>query len=317
MVEIVIPLYHSRKTLPKALDSLVAQTKDKFITCLSLDGEEISEYKDIIDTYKARGLKIRAITQENQGPGMARQHGIDTTQCDYIMFMDADDMLYPRAIEVLYLEAKLGNYDMVRSSFLEEKKYSHDILKDISNTSITWSHGKIYKVEYLRKNNIRFLDGLLRNEDAYFNAIAWNGTENKGETNEITYLWRDNLESITRCRPIEEFFKENTAEYMRSQIIAMKRVYELNKNINDEFFLQTIINIYHYYNAAKFYQLDINKIDNIIMEMKNYDFLQDIFKKYNGWVYIFNNIGPGIVIKDNFLFFKETFDEWYRRLIKA
>ena len=101
MVEVGIPVFHARNTLRKGLDSLVAQTKDKFITCLSIDGDE-EDYSDIIETYRARGLKIRVInSKENGGPGAARQRIIDTTQCDYLIFMDADDMLMPRAVEVL------------------------------------------------------------------------------------------------------------------------------------------------------------------------------------------------------------------------
>ncbi|MBQ5666959.1 MAG: hypothetical protein IIV40_02175, partial [Oscillospiraceae bacterium] len=52
---------------------------------------------------------------------------------------------------------------------------------------------------------------------------AWNGTENKGETNEVTYLWRDNLESITRCRPIEEFFKEKRHLHRRNGFLPLPR----------------------------------------------------------------------------------------------
>ena len=50
MVEIGIPVWHSRETLPDALDSLVAQTKKMFIVCLSIDGDG-EDYSDLISTY--------------------------------------------------------------------------------------------------------------------------------------------------------------------------------------------------------------------------------------------------------------------------
>ena len=111
MVEIGIPIFHAKETLPAALDSLVAQTKKNFIVCLSIDGDD-EDYTDIINTYKARGLKIRVINGKfNGGAGEARQRVIDSTMCDYIMFLDADDMFMPRAVELLYGKAKPGGYD--------------------------------------------------------------------------------------------------------------------------------------------------------------------------------------------------------------
>lgn len=79
MVEVGIPVWHAKSTLSKCLDSLVAQTFDRFITCLSIDCDG-EDYSDIIKTYRSRGLKIRIINgKENGGPGAARQRIIDTT----------------------------------------------------------------------------------------------------------------------------------------------------------------------------------------------------------------------------------------------
>ena len=60
MVEVGIPVWHSRDTLCKCLDSLVAQTLNRFIICLSIDCDG-EDYSDIIEIYRARGLKIRAL----------------------------------------------------------------------------------------------------------------------------------------------------------------------------------------------------------------------------------------------------------------
>ena len=107
IVDVIIPTYKARETLPKALDSLVAQTKKLFIVTIIQDGDG-EDYSDIIEEYRRRGLQLFLISlKENKGPGGARQAGIDANKmCDYLMFLDADDMLMPRAIEILYHEAK-------------------------------------------------------------------------------------------------------------------------------------------------------------------------------------------------------------------
>ena len=71
MVELGIPVYKARDTIRDTLNSLVAQTRKRFITCLSIDGDG-EDYSDIIKEYQDRGLNIRVIEGENGGPGMAR-----------------------------------------------------------------------------------------------------------------------------------------------------------------------------------------------------------------------------------------------------
>ena len=56
MVEVGIPVYKARDTLPNALDSLVVQTKKNFIVCLSIDGDG-ENYQDIIDIWGIYYLK--------------------------------------------------------------------------------------------------------------------------------------------------------------------------------------------------------------------------------------------------------------------
>ena len=102
IVDVIIPTYKARETLPKALDSLVAQTKKMFLVTIvqDCDGED---YGDIIEEYKRRGLVIRWVPlTENVGPGGARQAGMDSDlMSEYFMFLDSDDMYTPRAIEIL------------------------------------------------------------------------------------------------------------------------------------------------------------------------------------------------------------------------
>ena len=73
MTNVIIPLYKSHKTLPKLLDSLVAQTKPMFMVTLVNDSDGL-DYTEIVNEYKRRGLHISYIvTPENGGPGNARQ----------------------------------------------------------------------------------------------------------------------------------------------------------------------------------------------------------------------------------------------------
>lgn len=317
MVEIGIPIWHSKETLPDALDSLVAQTKKMFIVCLSIDGDG-EDYSDIISTYQARGLKFRVITNEHGGPGAARQHILDTTECDYIMFLDSDDMLMPQAVQVLFKAIRQNNYDIIRSGFVKEELYQSDIVMASNIPSVTWTHGKIYKVSYLKENDIRFLSELKTDEDANFNLIAWNGTENKGQITDITYYWRNNKSSITRNLNKIDYFKTTYSYYILGQVKALKKVYKVRPVVVENVLAVTLPNIYVYYMKAKYYNLDLNSLDKIISSLAKYEWVQNFLNNGNNWIKMFNELKPGELMEDKTLvFYQETFNVWIKRLLQT
>ena len=318
MVEVGIPVYKAQDTLAKALDSLVAQTKNNFIVCLSIDGDgQYDFYKNLAREYIDRGLKIRLInSEENRGPGMARQKILDTTQCDYIMFLDADDMLMPRAVSLLYTQAKAGNYDIVRSSFIREEKDKQDILLPQNINTITWFHGKIYRVAYLKDNNIHFHPDLRADEDAFFNLVAWNSAKMRGETTEVTYIWRFNENSITRGSSSKEYFLKTYLYYMTSQIEGLSELCRLNEQVDPTLIMQTLINTYNYYMKARFYQLDEKAMDELVMKLKDEPKIQAALMEGTNWIYVINNLKPGELYDNtNIIFYNESFNLWVKRLL--
>lgn len=317
MLEIGIPVYKARDTLPKGLDSLVAQTKDNFIVCLSIDADG-EDYSDIVDVYRARGLRIRVINaDENGGPGIARQRILDTTQCDYIMFMDADDMLLPRAVELLYVQAKIQNLDIVRSSFIKEERKGGDryITKDVN--TITWFHGKIYRVGYIKEKNIRFLPDLRTDEDAYFNFVAWNSTKKRGDLGEMTYIWRDNPNSVTRCNNIREYFSRTYNNYIRSQVEGLKKLFELNNDINNSLVSQTLMNLYYYYMNAKFLNLPLDETEAMFRTLADEVWMPAFLSNPQIWMEAVQSVKAGAVYENKYVvFFSENFYDWVMRLLK-
>ena len=318
MVEIGIPVFNAQETLAKALDSLVAQTKHNFIVCLSIDGDgHYDFYEELAHEYIRRRLKIRMINNEvNGGPGVARQRILDTTQCDYIMFLDSDDMLMPRAVALLYTQAKHGNYDIVRSSFIREERDKQDILLPQNINTITWFHGKIYRVAYLKDNNIHFHPNLRADEDAFFNLIAWNSAKMRGETSEVTYIWRFNEKSITRESTGKDYFTKTYLYYMTSQIEGLKELCRLNESIDPTLVMQTLINTYNYYMKARFYHFDEKPMDELISILKNEQQIQKVLMEGKNWIYVINNLKPGeLYDNSNIIFYNESFNLWAKRLL--
>ena len=97
-IEVFIPAYNCRDTLPKTLASLAAQTDSDFYVCVVDDcGREPLE--DICKNFPTLNLRI-VRNNQNLGCGLSRQAAIDTSDADYLIPLDSDDMLLPMAISV-------------------------------------------------------------------------------------------------------------------------------------------------------------------------------------------------------------------------
>ena len=306
MVEVGIPIYQARETIRATLDSLLIQTQKIFSVCFSIDGGD-DDYSDLVSEYTARGLKIRVVkSKENLGPGAARQRVIDTTACEYVMFLDADDLLMPSAVHDLYEGIKTNDLDILRSGFIHENSGGSDILFQANTNVITWMHGKIYRVEFLKKNNIRFLEGLRADEDAYFNQIAWYSTDKKGELNGTTYFWRDNIKSLTRRGEPSNYFKQTYYSFVHSQLKSLEFIYNKTNKLDAGLFGNVMINMYYYYNEAKYRELDYSLLEKDFYEFGKYEWVKDLFKNSAVWNLFIEIVKSGGTLKEGGMYFFEV-----------
>ena len=132
------------------------------------------------------------------------------------MFADADDLLMPRAVEILHRSIACGGYNILRSHFIREQNSGADLLLRAKDSTITWFHGKIYRSSYIKNLGTKIPAHLKTDEDAYFNLIAWYATEKRGFVDETTYIWRDNPKSITRGKSPKDYFISSYRYYIQS-----------------------------------------------------------------------------------------------------
>ena len=269
-LNIIIPAYNAKETLDKTLMSLCLQrTKYKFDVLVVNDKSDYN-YKNIINKYN-NYLNIKELElKENVGPGLARQKGIEQTKSKYIMFIDADDYLYtPYSIEVLLNGIEKSNSDIVVSKFIIERDNKREIL----DKDLIWLHGKVYRRNFLEENNISF-NNTRKNEDNGFNRLLYLLGEKVEYINDITYVYQENPNSITR--------KDNRIyklEGLEGLATNMEWAYfEAKKRNAKEIYLKmhllsTLTGVYYLYNEL-YEKYDVSKIlkwfKNIYLELKNY-----------------------------------------------
>lgn len=197
MIDIIIPAYNCSATLDRTLSSLEAQTNQNFHVTL-IDDYSTENLMPIIQEHQKK-LNLTYICKEvNEGPGLARQTGIDKSSGDYLAFLDADDVLMPYAVETWsYMSSCNPSIDVFHSYFYEQSYMNGNPALLLHKEGFTWMHGKLYKASFLKKHNIRFHPEIRHMEDSYFNSICMELGE--GATISIPmYIWINNPFSITR-----------------------------------------------------------------------------------------------------------------------
>ena len=110
MLTIVIPAYNVERYIGQCLDSLVRQTCRRFCAIIVDDGSTDGGTSRIAQEYAAAHPDwIEYVRQDNKGLGAARNAGLDRVTTPYVTFLDSDDWLDVRYVEVV-LE-KLEKYD--------------------------------------------------------------------------------------------------------------------------------------------------------------------------------------------------------------
>ena len=96
-VSVVTPVYQGREHLAAAIDSVLAQTFERFELIVVDDGSTDGSAA-IARSYAERDPRVRYRRQENAGLGAARNAGIELARGDAIAFLDHDDVWLPNKL---------------------------------------------------------------------------------------------------------------------------------------------------------------------------------------------------------------------------
>ena len=104
-VHMIVPVYKVEKFLRRCVDSILAQTFPDWHLILVDDGSP-DACPDICNAYARQDGRIQVIHQKNGGLSAARNTGIEEAlsqeDCQWLTFVDSDDWLHPKFLEVLY-----------------------------------------------------------------------------------------------------------------------------------------------------------------------------------------------------------------------
>jgi glycosyltransferase involved in cell wall biosynthesis len=94
-VSVIIPVYNGERFLAEAIQSVLDQTLPPDEIIMVDDGSTDGSAAIVAGLASRSPLPIHYVYQENQGPGAARNVGIQRAHGNFLAFLDADDLWLP------------------------------------------------------------------------------------------------------------------------------------------------------------------------------------------------------------------------------
>lgn len=185
LVSVICPVYNAEPYLNRCVDSILAQTFERFELLLIDDGST-DRSGSICDEYAAKDPRIRVFHKENGGVSHTRQLGMDNAAGEYSIHIDPDDWAEPDMLESLYGKAKESDADMVICDFFQqfnggrsqyEKQQlssldSRTVLKHLLSQEIHGScWNKLVRLSCYRKYQIKFPEEVSLWEDLWVSCL--------------------------------------------------------------------------------------------------------------------------------------------------
>ena len=218
LISVIVPIYNVERYLPDCLESIRRQSFADF-ECICVDDGSPDNCAEIVAKYAEQDPRFRLIRQENQGVAGARNKGIDEASGDFLFFVDSDDFVHIRALELLYTMAQEKSADYVCGSFRsvsEDCDPDHLIFAPLENggrmafVSLSplndWLDGtydngvdawmRLYRRELF--DSVRFIPDMKIGEDAYVCPLILSRSKKAVFVQEVLYYYRDRKGSLMR-----------------------------------------------------------------------------------------------------------------------
>lgn len=179
-LSIIIPVYNAAAFLRSAVESVLADGGRDWELILVNDGSADGSGL-LCDRYASGDARVRAVHQENRGPGGARNTGLENARGEYLFFLDSDDALVPGALEKIRAALERYGPDVLTFDYLSDDGQGHLIPKKanlapehssfrleeqpgfLNSMPATWA--RVWKREMYMENGIRYPDRAFYGED--------------------------------------------------------------------------------------------------------------------------------------------------------
>lgn len=256
-ISVIIPTYNTEQYIKECINSILNQTYQNFEIIVINDGSTDNTLEVL---NKIQDERIKVITIENSGQGVARNMALKEATGDYIAFIDSDDFIEPVTFEIaldriLQDESDLVYFDwkyyfpkrekfayVSKEDFFHKKILEQDECKELLKIQHYFTVNKLYKKSFLLDNNIRYGERYIYEDIPFWVRVCMNAKKVSIIQSPL-YSVRTNETSTTKSNL-------NTDKHVEGFIKAFDdSIVEIKKEKHKYYFLNYMMNKFLvYYN---------------------------------------------------------------------
>ena len=122
-ISVIIPVYNVAQYLDDCLLRVTGQSYTD-LQILLIDDGSTDKSGALCDSWTDRDSRIQVIHTANKGLSSARNTGLQAADGDYISFIDSDDMIHPRFLELMAAALEETGADM---AVCLEQTFTNDV----------------------------------------------------------------------------------------------------------------------------------------------------------------------------------------------
>lgn len=221
VISIIVPVYNVAEYLPECVRSILAIQSEHYEIILVDDGS-VDGSGTLCDQFAEKNEKIVVIHKENGGLSSARNAGIRRAAGKYLLFVDADDFIKPKAVQrLIRLVSGAGRPQLVflkarklfrdgRMACLDERldrkrirgRSRNEVLKYLAQLKKYPGSActKLVKRTLILKHNIFFAEGKLE-EDLEWCMNVFLNAESFDYLDEDYYIYRQDRDGSITSHP--------------------------------------------------------------------------------------------------------------------
>lgn len=243
MISVVIPMYNASKTIRRCLDSIITQDYKEIEVVIINDGSrDNSAY--LCENYIQKDKRIKLYNFENHGVSWARNKGMEIANGRKIIFIDSDDRMKKNMLSILNEQSNAADivicginvinaqnrvaYQLnLTPGLLSVKEYFALLDEGQMNPFFGGTYNKLFDLEILRKNEIRFKENQSVAEDLCFNLEVLRHSKNVYIVEQYLYeYYLSGEESLSKRNyskmDNEIFFQQCLVTYNEYELVSEK-----------------------------------------------------------------------------------------------
>lgn len=217
MIDVIVPVYNSEKTLLNLIDSLNNQTFQDFKVIFVDDGSTDNSRRILEQAIAKRHDWILLAHEKNYGLGQARNSALERVTSEYVFSVDSDDELDKYCLEKLYRVIEKSSADIVYSDYtmskeqlgkyckkentLTQKKFLRLIYRE-EGACFFW--GRIYRTSLLK--NTRFGQAPITEDLLFLSDLVSKKKLNIIHLHYFGYYYRPNPSGLIRSYNPQKYY---------------------------------------------------------------------------------------------------------------